>query len=207
LSAFAGAVERVRGGALARQPAIGTIEASPMQSLAGRPLERGKQSLARCSVSAAIRGRMPVLIQAAVGRNAASHLLWMLTGERRRSTVVAVQEIDDYFAAWNEPLSEPRRSLLERSVSEDVELIHPTWGRSQGIDALMERIEGYMSALPDSTVVLSSGLDSHNGVIRYGWEIVDPHGQRVMEGLDVVELAEDGRLRRVILFHGPLPAV
>jgi hypothetical protein len=117
-----------------------------------------------------------------------------------------VQQIDDYFAAWNEPRSEDRLALLEHSVTADVELIHPTWGRSRGIEALMEHIEGYTAALPDTRIVLSSGLDAHNDVIRYGWEIIDHDGQRMMEGVDVVELADDGRLRRVILFHGPLPA-
>jgi hypothetical protein len=117
-----------------------------------------------------------------------------------------MQQIDDYFAAWNEPIEELRRALLERSVTADVELIHPTWGRFQGIDALVAHIGSYRSALPEATVVLSSGLDSHNDVVRYRWDIVDQHGNPVMEGIDVVELAQDGRLRRVVLFHGPLPA-
>jgi hypothetical protein len=119
--------------------------------------------------------------------------------------VPVVEQIDGYFAAWNEPLKKRRRTLLERSVTADVELIHPTWGRSQGIDALLARIESYQSALPEAAVVLASGLDSHNDVVRYGWDIVDQHGRHVMEGIDVVELAGDGRLKRVLMFHGPLP--
>jgi hypothetical protein len=120
--------------------------------------------------------------------------------------VVVVRQIDDYFAAWNDPLEERRRAFLEQSVVPDVELIHPTWGRSQGIDALLAHINGYRSAMEATSVVLSSGIDSHNHVVRYGWDIVDQHGNRVMEGIDVVELAEDGRLKRIFLFHGPLPA-
>lgn len=118
--------------------------------------------------------------------------------------MVVVEHIDGYFAAWNEPLTERRRTLLERSVTADVELIHPTWGRSQGIDALLARIDSYQSALPDAAVVLASGLDRHNDIVRYRWEIVDQHGHNVMEGIDVVELAGDGRLKRVLMFHGPL---
>lgn len=124
--------------------------------------------------------------------------------DRDGVSMVVVEEIDGYFAAWNEPLTERRRSLLERSVTADVELIHPTWGRSQGIDALLARIESYQSALPDATVVLGSGLDSHNDVVRYRWDIVDQEGHRMMEGIDVVELAGDGRLKRVLMFHGRL---
>jgi hypothetical protein len=52
-----------------------------------------------------------------------------------------------YFAAWNETDSDQRRLLLERSVTQDAELVDPT-GRSQGIDGLSERIGRYQSAAP-----------------------------------------------------------
>jgi hypothetical protein len=123
---------------------------------------------------------------------------------RQRVSLIAVKQIDDYFAAWNEPQTEQQRALLERSVTADVELVHPTWGRSQGIDALLAGIDKYRSALPDTAIVLTGGLDSHNDLVRYGWDIVDRHGNRVMDGIDVVELASDGRLKRILLFHGQL---
>jgi hypothetical protein len=34
-----------------------------------------------------------------------------------------------------------------------------------------------------------------------------PDGSLVLEGLDVCELDDDGRLRRVVMFYGPLPAI
>ena len=78
----------------------------------------------------------------------------MLTFTEARDgfSVVVVGQIDGYFAAWNEPLTERRRSLLERSGTADVELIHPTWGHSQGIDAVLARIDGYQSALPEAAM-------------------------------------------------------
>jgi hypothetical protein len=53
-------------------------------------------------------------------------------------------------------------------------------------------------------VVLASGIDSHNDVVRYEWTIVDHRGEEVMAGLDVAELTRDGRLGRILLFHGRL---
>jgi SnoaL-like domain len=129
----------------------------------------------------------------------------MLIRPPRRISVIVVQQLDDYFAAWNEPQTAQRRTLLQRSLTADVELVHPIWGRSHGIDARVAHIDNYQSALPDTTVVLASGLDSHNDLVRYGWDIVDQDGHRVMEGIDVVELADDGRLKRILLFHGQLP--
>lgn len=114
--------------------------------------------------------------------------------------------IEDYFAAWNEAGAQHRRELLDRSVSRDVELVHPTWGRSRGLDALVNHIESYRSAMPGTAVVLTSEIDGHNGVHRYAWAIVDDAGRTTLEGLDVVETAEDGRLSRILLFHGRLDA-
>ena len=36
---------------------------------------------------------------------------------------------------------------------------------------------------------------------------VDAEGRNVMEGIDVAERVDDGRLKRILMFHGPLPAV
>ena len=52
-----------------------------------------------------------------------------------------------------------------------------------------------------------SGVDRHNDVERYAWKIVDPAGNDIMEGLDVTERDGAGRLRRITMFHGPLPGV
>jgi hypothetical protein len=113
--------------------------------------------------------------------------------------------IDAYFAAWNETAAERRRELLEESISGDAELVDPT-GRWSGVDGVMARIARYHDAAPGTSVVPSSGVDAHNDVVRYAWEIVDASGQKLLEGLDVAERAADGRLRRILMFHGPLAA-
>jgi hypothetical protein len=110
----------------------------------------------------------------------------------------------DYFAAWNETNANERAELLERSLSEDAELIDPT-GRWRGFAGLSERIANYHGAAPGTTVVAASGVDVHNGIERYAWKIVDPSGTELMEGLDVAERDPDGRLQRIVMFHGPLP--
>jgi hypothetical protein len=113
-----------------------------------------------------------------------------------------VTPISAYFQAWNEPNVERRRALLARSVTPEVELIHPTFGRSRGIDALVEHIASYQEAMPGTEIVLTSGIDAHNQIARYTWQVVDAQGATVLAGLDVVEIAADGRLERILLFHG-----
>jgi hypothetical protein len=111
----------------------------------------------------------------------------------------------DYFAAWNETDADERRQLLGHCLSGDAELIDPT-GRWQGIAGLSERIGNYHTSAPGTKVVSASGVDEHNGIERYAWKIVDPSGNELMEGLDIAERDGRGRLRRIVMFHGPLPA-
>jgi hypothetical protein len=115
------------------------------------------------------------------------------------------QTITDYFAAWNETNGDERRRLLELSISDDAELVDPT-GRWRGVEGFSERIANYHGSAPGTAVVSASGVDAHNDLERYAWKIVDPEGNEIMEGLDVAERDRDGRLRRILMFHGPLPA-
>jgi hypothetical protein len=115
------------------------------------------------------------------------------------------ETLTDYFAAWNETDGGERGRLLQRSLSDDAELVDPT-GRWRGVGGFSDRIAQFHAAAPGTKVVPGSGVDAHNDVERYAWTIVDPSGNNVMEGLDVATRDGDGRLRRVVMFHGPLPA-
>jgi hypothetical protein len=110
-----------------------------------------------------------------------------------------------YFAAWNEPDAGERRRLLEQSLTADAQLLGPNYLCS-GTDEIVEQIGRYQEQMPGTWIVPSSGVDAHHDVARYAWRIVDDEGTAVMEGLDIVERADDGRLSRVVMFYGPLPA-
>jgi hypothetical protein len=108
-----------------------------------------------------------------------------------------------YFRAWNEHDPDERRRLLQRAVTEDAVLVDPT-GRWEGAAGLADRIGRYHAAAPGTVVVTASDVDAHNHVVRYAWKIVDEHANEVVEGTDVAERSDDGRLRRILMFHGPL---
>jgi hypothetical protein len=57
-----------------------------------------------------------------------------------------------------------------------------------------------------ATILLTSGIDQHHNQIRFGWAYVDKDGKRAIAGIDVGELGEDGRLRRIVGFWGGVPA-
>ena len=56
-----------------------------------------------------------------------------------------------------------------------------------------------------SRVTISSGIDEHHGFARYAWTIGAADGDAILEGIDIVERGENNRLRRVVMFFGPLP--
>ena len=108
-----------------------------------------------------------------------------------------------YDEAWNASELSERRRLLEEALTDDCELVEPR-GRFVGREAIVERLTGFTERFPAARVDITSKVDEHNGFARYGWTIVDRDGAEVLRGIDVVERATDGRLRRVVMFFGDL---
>ena len=111
--------------------------------------------------------------------------------------------LDAYDRAWNVADRAERRRLLEAALTEDCELIEPR-GRFSGRDAIVGRLEGFAERFPGAKVEITTAVDEHNGFARYGWRIHGADGAPMLDGIDVVERAENGRLRRVVMFFGPL---
>jgi ketosteroid isomerase-like protein len=110
-----------------------------------------------------------------------------------------------YDAAWNEADAAARVRQLERSLSEDAELVDPT-GHYRGRAAVADRIEGFSDRFPGARVTITSGVDAHHGFARYSWHITGSDGTTLLEGIDVVEQSsQHDRLQRVIMFFGALP--
>ena len=54
----------------------------------------------------------------------------------------------------------------------------------------------------------ASHADVHHGMLRFAWKFVVADGKVQTEGVDFVEIATDGRLKKVVGFFGspkPLP--
>lgn len=108
-----------------------------------------------------------------------------------------------YDEAWNASETSERQRLLEAAVTEDCELVEPR-GRFLGRDQIVDRITGFADRFPGARVDVSSNVAEHNGFARYAWKIVDREGSEFLHGIDVVERAPDGRLRRILMFFGDL---
>jgi hypothetical protein len=112
--------------------------------------------------------------------------------------------IDTYLAAYSEPDPAARLPLLEQAFVADAKVIDPPID-GEGHQGISDMMTAVLQQFAGHTFRRVSGIDAHHGFARYGWELRAPDGAVALAGLDVVEVADDGQLARVIGFLGPLP--
>lgn len=112
-----------------------------------------------------------------------------------------------YFEAFAQDNPARRIELLGLAMTADAEV----WGPKRvfaGYAEISEKIEGFHLNWPGCRLVLASGINTFSTVGRFAMAIVGADGQALASGQSVVELAQDGRLHRVLAFWdalSPLP--
>lgn len=118
--------------------------------------------------------------------------------------ITPAEAVKAYAAAWAEPDEGARRALLEKSWADDGVYMDPS-AHVEGREALVKHIAGFLSQAGDTHLERASGVEVHHGSLRFRWRIVAADGSVVGEGFDYGELAEDGRLKKIVGFFGPFP--
>ena len=111
---------------------------------------------------------------------------------------------EPYFQAFDEDDEIRRMQLLHKAMTPDAEI----WGPKRlfaGYGQISEKITGFHKNWPGSRLVLDTGLNIFLNSARVGSAIVGPDGSVRARGEAVIELALDGRIRRVLPFWEPLP--
>jgi hypothetical protein len=131
---------------------------------------------------------------------------------RSRSVGVAVNSadsatteklVDSYCAAWSAANSAERRTLLAEVWEEAGIYIDPT-AVCTGREELAEHIGKVQQRYPGARVVRTSVLDRHHDRLRFGWKMILADGKSLPESVDFGELSDNGKLRRIVGFFGPL---
>jgi hypothetical protein len=113
--------------------------------------------------------------------------------------------VDGYLSAWNEEDPARRAALIAQVWTEDGRLVDPPM-TGEGRDGISAVAEALQAQFAGHRFRRASGVDAHHDRLRFAWELVGPDGAVAITGLDVGELAGDGRLRRITGFFGELPA-
>lgn len=124
-------------------------------------------------------------------------------GAMTTSTTDLTITVDAYLAAWSEPDTDRRAQLIANVWAHDGRLVDPplTGEGHGGISAMAEALQ---QLYPGHRFRRVSDVDAHHDSLRFAWELIGPDGAVALEGLDVGQVADDGRLVRITGFFGPL---
>jgi hypothetical protein len=111
--------------------------------------------------------------------------------------------IDAYCAAWSE-FDAGRREQILRDIWADGATFTDPGDHAAGLVELVALIGRALSGRPGAKVVRTSAVDSHRGLARFAWRMVQADGTMLPEGLDFAEISANGKLLRIVGFFGPL---
>lgn len=103
---------------------------------------------------------------------------------------------------WNTPDADKRRDMAEASMEHNVHFVDPRHniiGRGPFLAMVAETRDAFPAAVYRHT----SRIEMQNNFCRHHWAI-EMDGKRVMEGLDITEINDAGKVVKVIGFFGRL---
>lgn len=110
-----------------------------------------------------------------------------------------------YLDAWNERDDRRRREIVAKTWSDDGTYVDPA-RHGEGHDKISAMIGEAQSHFPGYALCLASGIQAHNGHVRFSWETVGSAKTPLrIVGTDFVTLSSDGRLKSVVGFVDAAP--
>lgn len=106
--------------------------------------------------------------------------------------------VDRYIAIWNETDDERRLDLIARTWTEDSTYLDPMV-RGEGRGGIDAMIRGVQAQFPGLLFRRTSDVDSHNGRVRFAWELGPEGGPALAGGVDFGVIVGD-RLQAITGF-------
>ncbi|MEI5098791.1 nuclear transport factor 2 family protein [Streptomyces sp. PmtG] len=110
-----------------------------------------------------------------------------------------------YFEAWNATGTDGIREAVDTAWAVGGTYTDPL-ADVTGQEAVAAVIAGAQEQFPGFEFRLAGEVDGHHGIARFRWDLVSTaDGSAPVSGFDVIELAEDGRIRSVYGFLDRVP--
>jgi hypothetical protein len=112
--------------------------------------------------------------------------------------------VERYIAAWNETDADARAKAVAAVWTEDATYTDPL-ADVAGHAGIAAVIEGAQGMFPGFVFTPGDVYDAHHDTARFTWHLGPAGEEPVVVGFDVVQLAEDGRIAKVLGFLDKLP--
>ncbi|MDB5431400.1 MAG: hypothetical protein JWP35_2516 [Caulobacter sp.] len=112
--------------------------------------------------------------------------------------------VDRYVAGWNATDAETRRDLVAGAWTETGRYLDPVM-HGEGHDGIDAMLAGVQQQFPGFVLRRTSPVDSHNGQVRFAWELGPEGGQAPVAGIDIGVVSDDGRLQAITGFLDRVP--
>ena len=106
------------------------------------------------------------------------------------------------MSTWNTVDPEEKRTLVDEALEHNVHFADPNHNII-GRDAFLSMVDLVQQQIPGAVYARNSAIDMQNNFCRYHWKI-DLNGTRLMNGFDVTEVNDRGKIVKVLGFFGPL---
>lgn len=118
---------------------------------------------------------------------------------------VSFENLDRMLAIWNSTDHDEIAELTAAALEHNIHFVDPNHNII-GRDAFIAMVKQVQARIPHAIYARASDIDCHNNFCRYHWAI-HHNGTLLMQGFDVTELSDAGKVLKVIGFFGPLGAV
>ncbi len=113
-----------------------------------------------------------------------------------------IENLEKMMAIWNTTDEAEIRRLTDEALEHNAHFADPNHN-IVGREAFIKMVHLVQSQIPGATYAHASEIDMQNNFCRYHWKI-DHDGKRVMNGFDVTEVNDAGKIVKVLGFFGLL---
>ena len=110
--------------------------------------------------------------------------------------------IEKTLEVWNTSEPTKKAELVEAALEHNIHFVDPNYnivGRKEFLDMVAE----VQNRIPGAVYSHASSIDTHNNHCRYHWAI-HRDGSLLMEGFDVTEVNDGGKIVKITGFFGEL---
>jgi uncharacterized protein YndB with AHSA1/START domain len=109
------------------------------------------------------------------------------------------ERVDAFLRAWGDPDGATRRELMESCATPRVEF-RDAFSATVGLDDLLANLDAVQVFMPGITLSRSGDVRLSHGTALVSWTAGQANGETMGRGTNVVDLAPDGRIARVVGF-------